>query len=187
MLNITVNWPLTRPPYPAAPDSHPIQGGEYTSLRSPVESCGTLVSTHSPTSEAGRGRWWRSHQRGPLFHRPLGRLPGFIIMAPPYFQKGAHHDLCPLSDSDATLGPCVSTGPYALLPRSGRPLREYRPAHKYTNTSSLAHYTIPVGAAFAGERPILSPVGQILSEKGALHKKTPRRAFFYYSAEMNMG
>ena len=133
MLNITVNWPLTRPPYPAAPDSHPIQGGEYTSLRSPVESCGTLVSTHSPTSEAGRGRWWRSHQRGSLFHRPLGRLPGFIIMAPPYFQKGAHHGLCPLSDSDATLGPCVSTGPYAPLPRSGRPLREYRPAHQLTS------------------------------------------------------
>ena len=34
----------------------------------------------------------------------------------PYFPKGAHHGLCPLSDSDATLGPCIS---------SGSPLCEY--------------------------------------------------------------
>ena len=35
----------------------------------------------------------------------------------------------PAASAATTLGPCVSTGPYVPLPRSGRPLREYRPAH----------------------------------------------------------
>ena len=34
----------------------------------------------------------------------------------------------PAASAATTLGPCVSTGPYALLPRSGRPLQEYRKA-----------------------------------------------------------
>ncbi len=50
---------------------------------------------------------------------------GLIILAPLHFQKAPHHGLCPLSDSDATLGPCISSGPYAPLPRSGSPLCEY--------------------------------------------------------------
>ena len=38
----------------------------------------------------------------------------------------------PAASAATTLGPCVSTGPYAPLPRSGRPLREYRPTHQLT-------------------------------------------------------
>ena len=101
---------------------------------------GSLWATENPVTRfpLGKGGAVRHQKGGPLFHRPPGRLYGFIIMAPLHFQREPHHGLRPLSDSDATLGPCVSTGPYAPLPRSGRPLREYRLAHQPTST--LVHY-----------------------------------------------
>ena len=74
---------------------HPIQGENRTSLCFPVEVCSTMLSTHSPTSEAG-GKVVAEPPKGvPLFHRPPGRLPGFIIMAPLYYFKDAHQGLRP--------------------------------------------------------------------------------------------
>ena len=63
------------------------------------------------------------HQRGRISIARQGGCESFIIMASLISQRA--HGLCPLSDSDATLGPCISSGPYAPLPRSGSPLCEY--------------------------------------------------------------
>ena len=74
---------------------HPIQGENRTSLCFPVEVCSTMLSPHSPTSEAG-GKVVAEPPKGvPLFHRPPGRLPGFIIMAPLYYFNDAHQGLHP--------------------------------------------------------------------------------------------
>ena len=53
--------------------------------------------------------------RGNAFLSPARAVVWFYHNGALYFFRGAHQDLCSLSDSDATLGPCVSTGPYAPL------------------------------------------------------------------------
>ena len=55
----------------------PIQGENRASLYLPIESCGTLLSVHSPPASAG-GRWWRSHQRGCLFS--IARQGGCMVL-----------------------------------------------------------------------------------------------------------
>ena len=57
---------------------------------------GSLWATENPVTRfpLGKGSAVR-HQRGPLFHRPPGRLYGFIIMAPLHFQRAPHHGLRP--------------------------------------------------------------------------------------------
>ena len=56
---------------------------------------------------------------GASFPSPVRAVLWFYHNGAPLFSKGAHHGLCLLSDSDVALGP---------VPRSGRPLREYRKA-----------------------------------------------------------
>ena len=54
-----------------------------------------MVSTHSPTSEAGGKVVAQPPKGGPHFHRPSGRLPGFIIRDVLYYFKDAHQGLRP--------------------------------------------------------------------------------------------
>ena len=90
------------PPYPASRD-FPLFRGQNKPLYTPL-----LHSTHSAPALAGE-RWWRQPPKGgccfPIARQ--GGCEGFINNGAPYFQKSAHHGLCPLRDSDATLGPCA--------------------------------------------------------------------------------
>ena len=52
---------------------------------------------------------------GMHFSARQGGCKGFIQTGALYKLKGAHHGLCPQSGANTTLGPCVSTGPYAPL------------------------------------------------------------------------
>ena len=61
-------------PYPAPRDFPLCRGQNKTSLRLPAASCGTMLSTHSPTALAGEGGADR-HQRG-------RRLKVAFILAP---------------------------------------------------------------------------------------------------------
>ena len=53
--------------------------------------------------------------RGNAFPSPARAVVWFYHNGALYFFRGAHQDLCSLSDSDATLGPCVSRGAYGPL------------------------------------------------------------------------
>ena len=128
----------------------------------PCRGMGPWLSTHSAPSK--RGGWQRNgiHRAAPRPANPVTCFPPGKVVAPAtkggapsiarqggcmvllirgvlYYFKDAHHGLCPLSDSDATLGPCVSTGPYAPLPRSGRPLREYSPPPRRLVFTTIYH------------------------------------------------
>ena len=91
-------------PYPRLRRYFPRRG--KSALRFPLESCGTLLSTHSPTASV-EGKVVRQHQRGCrfsitrqggcmvfqrakrvwlVFLRAIARLYGFIILAPLLFE-----------------------------------------------------------------------------------------------------
>ena len=71
-------------PYPRLRRYFPRRG--KFALCFPVESCGTLLSIHSPTASAG-GRWWRSHQRGGRFSHARRAVVRFYHTGAPLFSK----------------------------------------------------------------------------------------------------
>ena len=64
-----------------------------------------------------------------LFPTPARAVVWFYHKGAPSFLRGAPSTaFAPAASAATTLGPCVSTGPYAPLRQRRRPLREYRKA-----------------------------------------------------------
>ena len=71
---------------------------------------------------------------GASFPSPARAAPWFYYKRRPFIiLRTPIKASVPAASAATTLGPCVSTGPYSPLPRSSRPLREYRLAHQLTS------------------------------------------------------
>ena len=97
-------------PYPAPRDCPLCRGQNKTSLHLPAASCGTMLSTHSPTALAG-GRWCRQAPKG-------GAAAGGIYTG----AAGAHHN--PHGQR-----PCQTFEPFAPFEPSRPPGRVHAGAH----------------------------------------------------------
>ena len=75
----------------------------------------------------------------PLVHQITSPLNRFYLYWRPFFLRTPTKASAPAASAATTLGPYVSTGPYAPLPRSGRPLREYSPPPRRLVFTTIYH------------------------------------------------
>ena len=151
-------------PYPAAPDFPLFRGQNRPLYAFPQSHVAHWQAPIVPPEQGWQRNWiCRGAKRpeNPVTCFPLGkgggaatkggrisiaRKGGCLVLSYWRLQlfKRCPPRPLPLERSVATLGPCDSTGPYAPLPRSGRPPREYReapPRRLVFSNTSITYYS----------------------------------------------